>query len=249
MERNNLKMIVRSHECVSNGFDLPFSGSMRHALCTVFSASNYGGGGNLGAYMVFTNCGVMPHATQVTNTLYYSVHQYDMSAMNASSDLSLHGMMLRKQVELAEAFKAADSSCTGILSRTKWAEVMQRTVGVKINWHLLVTLVVSKEAMTPEGDILYMVFLNTFESNAAKAANSDRVSVDGTGLKEGNEDEINYFLIESLYAQAEKLEEVFNFFDQNQDGSVDEVELRIGYFSRAVRKIRRLRLHNSMSFN
>lgn len=37
------------------GFDLPFSGIHSDLLCTIFSASNYGGGGNSGAYMVFSN--------------------------------------------------------------------------------------------------------------------------------------------------------------------------------------------------
>ena len=39
---------------VRTGFDHPFSGENSELLCTIFSASNYGGGGNSGAYMVFT---------------------------------------------------------------------------------------------------------------------------------------------------------------------------------------------------
>jgi diadenosine tetraphosphatase ApaH/serine/threonine PP2A family protein phosphatase len=54
LEVNSLKMIVRSHECVGTGFDYPFSGGNSQLLCTIFSASNYGGGGNSGAYLVFT---------------------------------------------------------------------------------------------------------------------------------------------------------------------------------------------------
>jgi hypothetical protein len=62
-ETNNISLIVRSHECCRNGFDLPFINSEnendRGALCTIFSASNYGGGGNSAAYMVFS-----PHNNQ-----------------------------------------------------------------------------------------------------------------------------------------------------------------------------------------
>jgi hypothetical protein len=58
-------MIIRSHECVRNGFDRPFkdwrvagrqAGEPSHAdmLVTVFSASNYYGDGNSGAYLVLT---------------------------------------------------------------------------------------------------------------------------------------------------------------------------------------------------
>ena len=67
---NNLKMIVRSHECIRTGFDLPFLGDEKDLLCTVFSASNYCGGDNSAAYMVFSRydeCAV-PSAGSVTSS-------------------------------------------------------------------------------------------------------------------------------------------------------------------------------------
>jgi hypothetical protein len=55
LKKNNLKMVVRSHECVRTGFDQPFpEEDDKGMLCTIFSASNYGGGGNGGAFMLFT---------------------------------------------------------------------------------------------------------------------------------------------------------------------------------------------------
>ena len=69
-----LSMVVRSHECVARGFDLPYDLQKLHArdamdlamdparrlapemlrCATIFSASNYGGSGrNLGAYLTF----------------------------------------------------------------------------------------------------------------------------------------------------------------------------------------------------
>ena len=58
--RNGLHMVIRSHECVRKGFELPYvPTSNPHVypvdlplLCTVFSASNYGAGSNEGAYIV-----------------------------------------------------------------------------------------------------------------------------------------------------------------------------------------------------
>ena len=55
---NGIKMVVRSHECCRTGFDLPFQGSLvegdKNLVATVFSASNYSGGGsNSAAYIVF----------------------------------------------------------------------------------------------------------------------------------------------------------------------------------------------------
>ena len=37
-------------------------------------------GGNLGAYMVFTNCGPVIGASKVTNEMYYTVHSFDVSS-------------------------------------------------------------------------------------------------------------------------------------------------------------------------
>jgi hypothetical protein len=57
-ETNNISLVVRSHECCRSGFDLPYANALdeedRNTVCTIFSASNYGGGGNSAAYMVFT---------------------------------------------------------------------------------------------------------------------------------------------------------------------------------------------------
>lgn len=57
LDINNLKLIVRSHECIRSGFSRTFQDEYENMLCTIFSASNYGGGGNSAAYMVFTTQG------------------------------------------------------------------------------------------------------------------------------------------------------------------------------------------------
>lgn len=58
---NSLKMVVRSHECIRSGYDEPYEAnstasahpSLAPMLCTIFSASDYGGCGNSAAYLVF----------------------------------------------------------------------------------------------------------------------------------------------------------------------------------------------------
>ena len=45
---------LRSHECVRTGFARPYVEEDEDLLCTIFSASNYGNGGNAGAYLVFS---------------------------------------------------------------------------------------------------------------------------------------------------------------------------------------------------
>eukprot|EP01036_Dinobryon_divergens_P030269 gene30269-39489_t len=53
LQNNNLRMIIRSHECVRSGFYQPFTGDDKDILCTIFSASDYGGAGNSAAYLTF----------------------------------------------------------------------------------------------------------------------------------------------------------------------------------------------------
>lgn len=58
--QNQLKFVIRSHECVRSGYEEPYTvrssenrigGAM---LCTIFSASDYGGSGNSAAYLEFS---------------------------------------------------------------------------------------------------------------------------------------------------------------------------------------------------
>ena len=42
LQNNNLRMVIRSHECVRSGFYQPFAGDDKDILCTIFSASGFG---------------------------------------------------------------------------------------------------------------------------------------------------------------------------------------------------------------
>jgi diadenosine tetraphosphatase ApaH/serine/threonine PP2A family protein phosphatase len=54
LTHNNMQFIIRSHECIRSGYDEPYASSLAHddpLLCTIFSASDYGGSGNSAAYI------------------------------------------------------------------------------------------------------------------------------------------------------------------------------------------------------
>ena len=57
--KNNFKLVIRSHECIRSGYDEPFQSEIptddksAPLLCTIFSASDYGGSGNSAAYLEF----------------------------------------------------------------------------------------------------------------------------------------------------------------------------------------------------
>jgi diadenosine tetraphosphatase ApaH/serine/threonine PP2A family protein phosphatase len=59
LEKHNFKLVIRSHECIRSGYDEPYQSEIPENdklapfLCTIFSASDYGGSGNSAAYLEF----------------------------------------------------------------------------------------------------------------------------------------------------------------------------------------------------
>jgi diadenosine tetraphosphatase ApaH/serine/threonine PP2A family protein phosphatase len=92
MSRNNIKMIIRSHEPCENGFDFPYkSVTNPPKLCTLFSASNYDRLKNYGAYIQFSTHRNIGHSgtgnsgggtstfskkVHADCNLYYCIHKY-----------------------------------------------------------------------------------------------------------------------------------------------------------------------------
>lgn len=211
LKNNKLHMVVRSHECVREGFDQPFSGAFQGLLCTVFSASNYCGGNNDAAYMTFTchsrsGGRAIPHSK--TN-LQYSVHHFNLSdakqSLRAANHDNIREMILRKSKALQQAFETADVTCSKVVTKIKWSEIMQRVTGLKILW-----LAIIKE-LSPEcvnGNLInYSIFLKSLKKSV---------------------EENSAITVDSLYGQRQKLETIFHFFDKNGDGSISREEFRKG---------------------
>lgn len=96
LKRNGLRFIVRSHECVRSGFERPYQSEVGEGLlCTIFSASNYSGGGNTAAYLdFFTATSVF--AKGIAASLLYSIPQsmiqYSVQYFHVHpEDYGLHG--------------------------------------------------------------------------------------------------------------------------------------------------------------
>jgi diadenosine tetraphosphatase ApaH/serine/threonine PP2A family protein phosphatase len=166
MEKNNLSMIIRAHECVQDGFLLPFVPTSNPAqqltdaplLCTLFSASNYGNANNSGAYMIImnhTHSDSQPIAS-IGNTsgLHYSIHTFklssaNLSAIEKSNKSSITELILKKKPALTGAFEAADTNNNGVVSRTEWSAVMQKVTDIKIRWLGIINTIVPPECLTP----------------------------------------------------------------------------------------------------
>jgi hypothetical protein len=184
LDANNLKMVVRSHECVLTGFDTPYQGEYQGLLCTIFSASNYGEGGNSGAYMVFTTVkpappdgrGSEPVVVQGSD-LQYSVFYYDIDFAEdlfddddakTEADLSLYDLVLRKKAPLHEEFKRVDLAGNGIITKEVWTQVMDVVMKLHIRWATMIDVLILDECFVDppggKGDKLvdYNKFLDSF---------------------------------------------------------------------------------------
>jgi serine/threonine-protein phosphatase with EF-hand domain len=217
LQKNALKLVVRSHECVEEGISWPFKGTpAANKLVTVFSVSDYMGSGNKAAYMVFYNHNVFGSSKVEDCDIYHTTHMFSTSSNHSCSNMAqqesvhlLHELIMKKRNVLQSTFAAADVDGSGFVPKGKWAEVMRRTTKVSILWIPMVPIIVPSGAINEEGDIDYNKFLMKYQAGANMAAES-----------EAN--------MEQLYKEKKKLETIFNFFDSDRSGAISREEFRIG---------------------
>lgn len=226
LQTNDLLMIVRSHECVKNGWDRPFVREP-HLLCTVFSASGYSGSSNLGAYLSFSRTqdagSIVVGGDDVDGKrppLYYCAHEYSMAeaadSLEQANKTSIKSLILRKRQELLDAFEQQDSEKTELISEEKWATTMATITGFVIDWVQLIPLL---EAPTNgDGHINYRAFITHLRAGMTK-------------LSQQSDDA----LFNAMYANRGVLEMTFNFFDENGDGIISRQEFRRGCQVNVVR--------------
>lgn len=259
MKRNNIDMVVRSHECVFSGFDLPYSAAENHIssnmgfnftrspnhaptespnLCTLFSASNYIGGDNEGAFLMYLNHKFTDsRPVGGKSTLHYAVKHYktsaaDHSEIDTNNRLSLRELILKRRGPLYSAFEAADTENTGSVSRIEWADVMQRVTMIKIRWLSIIETLAPAECLSPN-NVDYRIFLQSFSlSKRLPGEDAEEVPGEGTvvtgqtpGASHGSpirsgiiRNEAQVGCMDEMYGQRRKLETVFYFFDSNGDG-------------------------------
>jgi serine/threonine-protein phosphatase with EF-hand domain len=213
LELNNLKLVVRSHECVEEGVIWPFKGTQAEKkLCTLFSASDYSASGNMAAYMIFYNHAVADAETIEGTTMCFTSHAFTTSTNNSYSDLAqqesehlLHDLILKRWNALKSSFSAADEDNTGFITKAKWAEIMLHTTKVSILWLPMISIIVPPEALKGN-ELDYTSFLMKYQIGS-------------------DESEAN---LHDLYAQRKKLESIFRFFDTDGGGTISREEFRVG---------------------
>lgn len=238
MKNNNFAMVVRSHECVLRGCDMPYQ-SQQYApevsdpedtedhdpaipfLVTLFSASNYIGGDNEAAIVQFANHPLHKSKAVGSGThMHYVIKRFKTSQgsgskLEESNTVSLRELIMKKKSALASAFEAADVSSSGMLTRLEWAEIMQKVTVMRIRWLGIIGTVAPEGALTPT-HVLYRVFLSNFSiDHPIISSNGDK----GEDAKS---------VLDDMYGMRRQLETVFYFFDTNGDGVISREEFRTG---------------------
>ena len=202
-----LNMIVRSHEMEEKGFAQWFGGK----LFTVFSCSNYQGSvGNHGAYCVIEK-GAKPRFTQyyAQKDLGGGVHQQH-SLLQNDVVTKLLNRICAARLPLINRFLELDSKKTGNVSRDAWCQVLQETLGLKINFLEFQSYIGLPDIGVhgePQGPIDYMDFCNSYliyNSNIEKSA-----------LEQGEVSAFFNDMMAVMYARRYEMDSLFRFFDTN----------------------------------
>jgi len=227
LTHNHLDMVVRSHECVKDGWDHPYEDEYAGLLGTLFSASNYGQCGNMGAFLKFSLseppgdyyvAGESEDAPYVGTPIYYSVFRYNIEdafkAMSTTSlvKINIFDLVFKKKAGLETEFQKYDTRGQGLVTNTEWTIVMSAVTGLQVQWSSLIPSLVPPDAIVDGSHINFRTFLDKFN------AQLERVE------KEGNAGG----MVDALYANRKQLQVIFQFFDKNGDGRISREEFRQG---------------------
>ncbi|KAG6930375.1 protein phosphatase with EF-hand domain 1 [Chelydra serpentina] len=202
LKRYNLKMLIRSHECKQEGYEISHDGQ----VITIFSASNYyEDGSNRGAYLKL-NPDLIPRFVQYQvskctrkQTLHQRVSVVEWSALK-----SLREKLYSQRSELIAAFRQYDPNYTGRISATEWASAVESVLHLDLPWRTLRSRLVQ---LAPDGSVEYLSCFNDLEIEPA--------------IKE-----VQPALVETLYRYRTDLEIIFNIIDKDHSGLISIEEFR-----------------------
>ncbi|XP_017173970.1 serine/threonine-protein phosphatase with EF-hands 1 isoform X2 [Mus musculus] len=202
LSKNQLKMLIRSHECKPDGYEVSHDGK----VITVFSASNYyEEGSNRGAY-IRLSYGTMPQffQYQVTSTSCLNPLHQRMNAMESSAFKILKEKMISRKTDLINAFELRDHSRSGRISLAEWAFSMENILGLNLPWRSLSSHLVTIDS---SGSVDYM---SSFDDIRIEKPTKDMKSN----------------LTETMYRYRSDLKIIFNIIDSDQSGLISMDEFR-----------------------
>ncbi|CAH0481989.1 unnamed protein product [Peronospora belbahrii] len=208
MTKNKLALVVRSHECVPQGFDWPYR--EKGMLVTLFSASNYcGKANNLGCFMRIPSGMEKPAFFQFMA----SAESRDMAISNLDA---LFSLIVQYRSDLVEEFKHFDKEKSGKLTVQTWGTIMEDVLDLSLDWRALQPLLT---ALDEEGLVPYNDFLDRYNTKGAIRRTSSNGNTDPEREKQRS-------AFNSLYRHRSRLEALFRVLDRDGNGtiSVDELE-------------------------
>jgi diadenosine tetraphosphatase ApaH/serine/threonine PP2A family protein phosphatase len=166
LEKNRLRLIIRSHQMVDEGFKYHHS----HHVVTLFSASYYcGKNENRGAIAVFENGSTKsikyiqycadPLAAQRTPE-----DEADMAARTVKQTLQkLAETIYHKRYKLLMGFSKLDTDLDGVITIPDWVKVLESVIKINLNWtDLWIELFAPKDVTPVPMTLRYRQFLNRF---------------------------------------------------------------------------------------
>ncbi|XP_039103294.1 serine/threonine-protein phosphatase with EF-hands 1 isoform X1 [Hyaena hyaena] len=202
LNRFQLKMLIRSHECKPEGYEICHDGK----VVTVFSASNYyEEGSNRGAYIkLSSDTNPRFYQYQVTRTTCLRPLYQRVNAIESSAIRILRERIISRKTDLINAFHLQDRTKSGKISMSQWAFSMENILGLNLPWRSLSSHLVTTDT---NGNINYMSsFQDIHIQKPVKEAQST--------------------LIETLYRYRSDLKIIFNVIDSDHSGLISMEEFR-----------------------
>ncbi|KAK9401983.1 serine/threonine-protein phosphatase with EF-hands 1 [Crotalus adamanteus] len=202
LQRYNLKLLIRSHQCKQEGYEIGHNGK----VITIFSASNYyEEGSNRGAYIKL-NPDLIPRFVQYQvskSTRKQTLHQR-VTAIELSALKCLQEKLYTHKSDLLAAFTQYDPICTGRISLSQWASAMESVLHLDLPWRTLRSRLV---CLALDGSVEYLSCFDNLEIILP--------------IKE-----VQPYLAETLCRYKADLEIIFNMIDQDHSGLISADEFR-----------------------
>jgi protein phosphatase len=222
LKDNKLKKIMRSHECVNEGYEEWFGGK----LVTVFSASNYTGTvGNQGAYAIFSRDDVCnPTFVQYRAQSATKMKRISMTHGLLAEDIVCKLLMRISANRLALIDHFSRLSATNIVARDVWSHGLQIILDLKIPFtHFQSYLGLPELGVDGKrnGPVDYMAFLDRFAPVHVSLAHG------GSASSEKATAAFNA-LASILFSRRVALASMFRYFDIDGDGNISHEEFADG---------------------
>ncbi|KAL5012088.1 hypothetical protein ScPMuIL_010639, partial [Solemya velum] len=192
LQKYNLQMIIRSHECKIEGYEYTHNDK----VLTLFSASNYYDfGSNRGAYAKLQGPNLECHIVQYQSSLQQgkkTSFTQRISALEVSAIDDLREKILGRKGKLMTEFCKYDTENTGKIKMNDWHFVMETVLEMDLPWRTL-----RPKLAICEND--FVLYESTFEQKCIK----HRYAENGPTLTE------------MLYRQRENLEVIFRLLDKD----------------------------------